>query len=76
MQYASRWCRLYTQASEQSRNTDVINRQLIVDHTSIVTVLWGKQSDNVLMCQTRQCVYKERLSDLHCANYCIVVMHA
>ena len=50
MQYMQRWYRLYSQASEQSSDTSVINWQLIItDSTSNVTVLSGKQSDNVLI---------------------------
>ena len=49
MQYAQRWRRLYSQASEQSSNTDAINRQIIIDFTSNVTVLSGKQPNDVLV---------------------------
>ena len=48
-QYAERWHHLYSQTSEQRSDTDVINWQVIVDSTSNVTVLSGKQSDDVLM---------------------------
>ena len=66
-QYSRRWHGLYDKASEQSNNTDKINRQEIIDSTS-VTVLSGKQSDihnmhvKISQCtlsQTQQCVYKE-----------------
>ena len=50
MQYVLRWHHLYSQASKQSSNTDVINQQVIVDSTSNATVYFsGKQSYNVLM---------------------------
>ena len=49
MQYAQRWHRLYSQASEQSSDTDVINQQVIIDFTSNVTVLSGKQPNDVLV---------------------------
>ena len=42
MQYAQRWCCLYSQASGQSSDTDAINWQVIVDSTSYVTVIVGK----------------------------------
>ena len=48
-QYAQRWCHLYSQASEQSSDTNVINQRVIVESASDVTVLLGKQSDGVLM---------------------------
>ena len=50
MQYTQRWCYLYCQASEQSSNTNEINRQLTIDSTSNVSVLLGKQSDNASRC--------------------------
>ena len=48
-QDTQRWHHLYSQASEQSSNTEVINQQVIVDSKSNVTVLSGKQSNDVLM---------------------------
>ena len=41
-QYVQRWRRLYSQTSEQRSDTSAINRQVIVDSTSNVTVLSGK----------------------------------
>ena len=38
-----------SQASEQSSHTIAINQHVIVDSTSNVTVLSGKQSDGALM---------------------------
>ena len=48
-QYTQRWHHLYSQASEQSSNTDVINRQLIVSSDFNVTIISRKQPDDVLM---------------------------
>ena len=48
MQYVLRWHHLYSQASEQSSGTDVINRQVIVDSTSNATVFF--QENNPTMC--------------------------
>ena len=47
--YSQRWHCLYSQASEQSSDTSIINQQVIVDSTSNVTGLTGKQPDYVLM---------------------------
>ena len=63
-QYAQRCHSLYSQASEQ--NSNIINRQLIIDSASNVTVLSG----NNLQCvkyRTHQCIYKE--DDLHCSDF-------
>ena len=49
MQYVQRRCNLYCQASEQSSNINIINQKLTVDSTSNVTILSGKQSDDMLM---------------------------
>ena len=49
MQYMQRWHHLYSQASEQSSNTSVINRQVMFNSTSNVTILSAKQPDDVLM---------------------------
>ena len=49
MQYAQRLCHLYCQASKQSSNTNEINQKLTIDPTSNVSVLSGKQSDDMLM---------------------------
>ena len=49
MQCMQRWRHPYSQASEQSSDTDIINRQVIIDSTSNFTILSGKQPDDVLM---------------------------
>ena len=49
MQYSQRWRRFYSQASEQSSNTNVTNQHVTFDSTSNLTVLSGKQPDDVLM---------------------------
>ena len=41
-QYVQRWHHLYSQTSEQRSDTSAINRQVIVDSTSNVTVFSGK----------------------------------
>ena len=47
--YAQRWHHLCSQASEQRSNTNIINQQVIIDSTSNVIVLSGKQANDVLM---------------------------
>ena len=48
-QYVQRWHHLYSQAREQSSDTNIVNRQVIVDSTSNVTILSEKQHYNVLL---------------------------
>ena len=48
VQYMQRWHYLYSQASEQSCNTNVINGQVMFASISNVTILSGKQPDDVL----------------------------
>ena len=47
MQYVLRWHHLYSQASEQSSDTDVINQQVIVESTSNAGFF---QENNPTMC--------------------------
>ena len=46
-QYMQRWCHLYSQASEQSSDTNAIKWQVIVDSTCNVTIL---SENNLMMC--------------------------
>ena len=53
--HAQRWCHCCSQASEQSSDTNVINRQIITDSTSNATIFQEtirqcvNACDNVLM---------------------------
>ena len=70
-QYAQRWCCVYSQASEQSSHTNIINQQVTINSTSNVTTKFRITNQRCVNASQRiRCDNGFIKSGLHCGNYC------